>query len=130
MRLAGEKLAESGIAMLPNGEIGPSQGPNTPIKMYDGKYMPDGTQPSGYRPGPTAEYPADEMHAAYNGGEIAMHPLLLPAHVIRGAVNGQPTADGTLPELRGQPDPFQQNNKIRPSDSDDQYMDIMKSGFV
>jgi len=106
--------------MLPNEEIGPSQGPNTPIKQYEnGQYMPN-----------AAEYPADEMQAGYNGGEIAMHPLLLPAHVIRGAVSGQPTADGTLPELRGQPDPFQMNNQIRPSDSDDQYMDIMKSGFV
>jgi len=42
----------SGVAMLPNGEQGPSQGPNTPIKNYGGMYMPDGTQPSGYRPGP------------------------------------------------------------------------------
>ena len=30
-----------------------------------------------------------------------MSPLLLPAHVIRGAVQGQPTGDGTLPELKG-----------------------------
>ena len=57
----------SGVTMLPNGEQGPAQGPNTPVKNYGGTYMPDGTQPSGYRPGPTAEYPADEMHAAYNG---------------------------------------------------------------
>ena len=42
----------SGVAMLPNGEQGPSQGPNTPIKNYGGVYMPDATQPSGYRPGP------------------------------------------------------------------------------
>ena len=59
-----------------------------------------------------------------------MSPLLLPAHVIRGAVQGQPTGDGTLPELKGQPDPFQQRNRIRPSDSDDQFMDVMRSGFV
>ena len=64
------------------------------------------------------------------GSGIAMSPMLLPAHVIRGAVQGQPTGDGTLPELKGQPDPFQQRNKIRPSDSDDQLMDIMRSGFV
>ena len=42
----------SGVAMLPGGEQGPSQGPNTPIKNYGGQYMPDGSQPSGYRPGP------------------------------------------------------------------------------
>ena len=42
----------SGITMLPNGEQGPSQGPNTPIKNYGGMYMPDGTQPSGYYPRP------------------------------------------------------------------------------
>ena len=65
MRLAGEVLNNNHLAMLPNGEIGPSQGPNTPIKMYDGQFMPDGTQPSGYRPGPTAEYPADEMIAGF-----------------------------------------------------------------
>ena len=40
--------------------------------------MPDATQPTGYKHGP-----------------MAMSPLLLPAHVIRGAVQGQPTADGT-----------------------------------
>ena len=39
-----------GVTMLPNGEQGPSQGPNTPIKNYDGQYMPDGTQPTGYQP--------------------------------------------------------------------------------
>ena len=41
-----------GISLLPDGEQGPSQGPNIPIKNYGGKYMPDATQPSGYRPGP------------------------------------------------------------------------------
>ena len=40
------------IALLPGGEQGPSQGPNIPIKNIGGVYMPDGTQPSGYRPGP------------------------------------------------------------------------------
>jgi hypothetical protein len=44
----------SGVAQLPNGEQGPSQGPNIPIKNYGGRYMPNGSQPSGYRPGPTA----------------------------------------------------------------------------
>ena len=42
----------SGVAMLPNGEQGPSQGPNIPIKNYGGRYMPNGSEPSGYRPGP------------------------------------------------------------------------------
>jgi len=42
----------SGVAMLPNGEQGPSQGPNTPIKNYGGIFMPNGSEPSGYRPGP------------------------------------------------------------------------------
>ena len=39
----------SGITMLPGGEQGPAQGPNTPIKNYGGQYMPDGTQPTGYK---------------------------------------------------------------------------------
>ena len=42
----------SGISMLPGGVQGPSQGPNTPIKNYGGIYMPDGSQPSGYRHSP------------------------------------------------------------------------------
>ena len=42
----------SGISMLPGGEQGPAQGVNTPIRNYGGQYMPDATQPSGYRPGP------------------------------------------------------------------------------
>jgi len=41
-------------AMLPNGEQGPARGPNIPIKNYGGKYMPDASQPSGYRPLPRA----------------------------------------------------------------------------
>ena len=45
----------SGVTLLPNGEQGPAQGPNIPIKNYGGKYMPDGTQPTGYRPGPMAQ---------------------------------------------------------------------------
>ena len=70
-----QQVPGSGISMLPNGEQGPSQGPNTPIKNYGGQYMPDATQPTGYKHGP-----------------MAMSTLLLPAHVIRGAVQGQPTA--------------------------------------
>ena len=42
----------SGVALLPGGEHGPAQGPNIPIKNYGGKYMPDATQPTGYRPTP------------------------------------------------------------------------------
>ena len=40
------------IALLPGGVQGPAQGPNIPIKKYGDKYMPDATQPSGYRPTP------------------------------------------------------------------------------
>ena len=61
------------------------------------------------------------------GMQVAVSPLLLPGQFIREAVKGTPTAPGTL--HKG-PDPFQQNNKIRPSDSDDQFMDVMRSGFV
>ena len=42
-------------AMLPGGLHGPAQGPNIPIKRYGDKYFPDATQPTGYRPGPTAD---------------------------------------------------------------------------
>ena len=56
MRFAGELFKpqpiQDTVTFLPNGEQGPSQGPNTPIKNYGGMYMPDATQPSGYRPGP------------------------------------------------------------------------------
>ena len=56
MRFAGEVFKpqpiQEGIALLPNGEQGPAQGANTPIRNYGGQYMPDATQPSGYRPGP------------------------------------------------------------------------------
>ena len=46
------KNPASGISLLPGGEQGPAQGPNIPIKNYGGRYMPDATQPTGYRPGP------------------------------------------------------------------------------
>ena len=56
MRFAGELFRpqpiQEAVALLPGGVQGPSQGPNTPIKNYGGVYMPDATQPSGYRPGP------------------------------------------------------------------------------
>ena len=78
--------------------------------------LPNGEQgpntPNGYRPGPVAAVPAG----------------LLPKVFIKEAMGGIPAADGTL--YKGQPDPFQENNKIRPSDSDNQFMDVMRSGFV
>ena len=53
MRFAGEVISpEILVALLPGGLQGPAQGPNTPIKNYGGRYMPDATQPTGYRPGP------------------------------------------------------------------------------
>ena len=55
----------SGISMLPGGEQGPSQGPNTPIKNYGGKYMPDGSQPTGYRHGPMAGVPAGLLRSGF-----------------------------------------------------------------
>lgn len=39
-------------AMLPNGEQGPAQGANIPIKKFGDRFMPDATQPSSYRSGP------------------------------------------------------------------------------
>jgi len=47
-----QQVPGSGISMLPNGEQGPAQGPNTPIKNYGGVYMPDATQPTGFVAGP------------------------------------------------------------------------------
>jgi hypothetical protein len=47
-----QQVPGSGISILPGGMQGPSQGPNSPIKNYGGVYMPDGTQPTGYRPRP------------------------------------------------------------------------------
>ena len=56
MRFAGELFKpqpiQEGVALLPGGEQGPSQGPNTPIKNYGGQYMPDATQPTGFVAGP------------------------------------------------------------------------------
>ena len=53
MRFAGQLITpDIVVALLPMGEQGPAQGPNTPIKNYGGQYMPDATQPTGYRPGP------------------------------------------------------------------------------
>jgi len=56
MRFAGELFTpqpiQETISFLPGGVQGPAQGPNTPIKNYGGMYMPDATQPTGYRPTP------------------------------------------------------------------------------
>ena len=54
-------------AFLPGGVQGPAQGVNTPIKNYGGRYMPDGTQPTGYRPGP---------RASIEGQEVALAPAV------------------------------------------------------
>ena len=61
------------------------------------------------------------------GSGVAANPLLPVGQFIKQAVEGMPTQPGTL---YSGPDPFQENNKIRPSDSDDQYMDVMRTGFV
>ena len=54
MRQEYMKSPSGGLSLLPNDEQGPSQGPNTPITRYGKSFMPDGRQPSGYVPGPTA----------------------------------------------------------------------------
>ena len=73
--------------------------------------------------------PQKKAYSGSPGQQVAAVPAgLLPKIFIKEAAGGTPTADGTL--YKGQPDPFQENNKIRPSDSDDQFMDVMRSGFV
>ena len=56
MRFAGELFTsqpiQDRISILPDGEHGPAQGPNIPIKNYGGMYMPDASQPTGYVPTP------------------------------------------------------------------------------
>ena len=59
MRFAGQLFTspqpiQDGITLLPDGVQGPAQGPNIPIKNYGGVYMPDATQPTGYKPEPVA----------------------------------------------------------------------------
>ena len=39
------------LALLPGGVQGPTRTQHS-IKNYGGQYMPDGSQPTGYRPGP------------------------------------------------------------------------------
>ena len=64
-------------AFLPGGVQGPAQGVNTPIKNYGGRYMPDGTQPTGYRPGP---------RASIEGQEVAALPAIpIGAALLKGA---------------------------------------------
>ena len=68
------------IALLPGGEQGPAQGPNSPIKNYGGKYMPDGTQPTGYKPTPSA---------------LAFNPKLMIMNAIKGDVMDNPAGTGS-----------------------------------
>jgi len=42
------------LSQLPGGEQGPAQGPNTPIRKYDGQYMPYGPGGGGLPPTPMA----------------------------------------------------------------------------
>ena len=69
--------------------------------------------------------PGQQM--AFNPTQL-LNPFNPAGAFIRKAVQGEAVGDGTL--YKGQPDPFQENNKIRPSDSDDQFMDVMRTGFV
>ena len=108
------------IALLPGGEQGPAEGPNIPIKNYGGKYMPDGTQPTGYKPTPSA---------------LAFNPKLMIMNAIRGDVMDRPVGTGsTLQDAyrRGEPGVVKPSipDTVRPSDSDDSYIKIMGSGFV
>lgn len=126
MRKAGDRLSNypellDEVAMLPGGEQGPAQGPNIPIKNFGGKYMPDGTQPSGYKPGPV--------------------PVAgLPAALIRLGVlkdlTDRPTNAGTVmtPEqeydIYESPTQGPRNNPTMNSPRDRQFMELMQSGFV
>ena len=83
-------------------------------------------RPGPYMPG--QDLMRDEYIRQNPGSGIAAVPGLLKFQMIKEAFEGQPAADGTL--YKGQPDPFQERNMIRPSDSDNQLMDIMRSGFV
>jgi hypothetical protein len=69
--------------------------------------------------------PGQQM--AFNPTQL-LNPFNPAGAFIRKAVQGEAVGDGTV--FKGQPDPFQENNKIRPSDSDDQFMDVMRTGFV
>ena len=68
--------------------------------------------------------PGQQM--AFNPTQL-LNPFNPAGAFIRKAVQGEALGDGT--RFKG-PDPFQENNKIRPSDSDNQFMDVMRSGFV
>ena len=110
----------SGVAMLPNGEQGPSQGPNTPIKNYGGKYMPNGSEPSGYKPGPN--------------GLMAFNPIgMMKFQMLKQAVEGQPLNPGTVMSPKMEQEIYQPEltapQQIR-SPQDDNFMEMMKSGFV
>ena len=78
-------------ALLPNGEQGPAQGPNIPIKNYGGKYMPDATQPSGYRPGPLAlGDPFPPKHPGRYSFPKGMPGVVDPTYPVDSPLYGQP----------------------------------------
>ena len=106
----------SGIALLPDGEIGPAQGPNIPIKRYGDKFMPDATQPTGYRPGPLA----------------FVNPKVVLVNQLRKDILDRGVADGTLDAAAqsGLAPRGTYVDSVRPSDSDKQFVDIMGSGFI
>ena len=91
-----QQVPGSGISMLPNGEQGPSQGPNTPIKNYGGQYMPDATQPTGYKHGPLALAPAAingattaiKMYGAYRTGKTIGETIRDPSSLLEGDKGG------------------------------------------
>ena len=109
----------SGVSMLPNGEQGPSQGPNIPIKNYDGQYMPNGTEPSGYKAGPN--------------GLMAFSPAMMKLQLLKQAIEGQPVNPGTRMSPKTEQEIYEPEltapQKIE-SPNDRNYMEIMKSGFV
>ena len=111
---------QSGVALLPNGEQGPAQGPNIPIKNYGGKYMPDGTQPSGYKAGP----------------ELAGLPAALVRLGILKDLTDRPTAAGTVMTPEQEYDIYEsptlgpRKDPTLESPADRQFMDVMNSGFV
>ncbi len=110
---------KSGVSMLPNGEQGPSQGPNTPIKNYGGQYMPNGSEPSGYKPSPN--------------GLMAFSPTMMKLQLLKQAVEGQPVNPGTRMSPKTEQEIYEPEltapQKIE-SPNDRNYMEVMKSGFV
>ncbi len=114
-----QKDPRSGVSMLPNGEQGPSQGPNIPIKNYDGQYMPNGSEPSGYKAGPN--------------GLMAFSPTMMKLQLLKQAIEGQPVNPGTRMSPKTEQEIYEPEltapQKIE-SPNDRNYMEVMKSGFV